>query len=316
MRRIWIPAVGAVVCAIALVGCKPAAGDDVAGGPSEAGPSAVASSQAQKSPAARLALSGETSPTPPALTHPTGTGTPLPRRSPTEILSTSLPARAERPVIAPSVPTFETPQHGSGAFAIASGGTGVVGGGKTLVKYQVELETGIDWGTVTPWSPGGFAAAVDSILGNEHGWIASAAHPVTDPDEGMNNASWSFQRVSDGTYGVRIRLATPDTVDKLCGSAGVDTEGVYSCRYGKNIMINLRRWLYGAVGFRDIAAYRQMVISHEVGHFLGFNHMLCPGAGQLAPVMQTQTIGLEGCLPNPYPFTEDGRFVMGPWAPS
>jgi hypothetical protein len=96
----------------------------------------------------------------------------------------------------------------------------------------------------------------------------------------------------------------------------LDTQGVYSCRYGKNILINLRRWLKGAPGFTDLPFYRTMVINHEMGHFLGFNHMLCPGSGALAPVMQTQTIALNGCLSNPDPFTADGEFVVGPWAPS
>ncbi|MCP2324630.1 hypothetical protein HDA40_003137 [Hamadaea flava] len=314
MRRFWVPVVTAVVCATALVGCKPSVPGEVADGPSDVGPSAVASSSAGKATTEKLTLAGAATETPGVT--PTRTTTPLPRRSPAKILSTTLPAKSERGVVLPQVPKFEVPQHGAGTFTIAGGGSGVVGAGETLVKYQVELEQGISWGTVPPWTAASFAAAVDGILANERGWIASAAHPVTDADEGMSNESWSFQRVSDGSYGVRVRLATPATVDKLCGSAGVDTEGVYSCRYGKNILINLGRWLYGAVGFRDMAAYRQMVISHEMGHFLGFNHMLCPGAGQLAPVMQTQTIALDGCLPNPYPFTVDGRFVMGPWAPS
>jgi hypothetical protein len=62
--------------------------------------------------------------------------------------------------------------------------------------------------------------------------------------------------------------------------------------------------------------YRASVINHEVGHFLGFDHMKCPGPGQLAPVMNTQTTELDGCRPNPYPFAPDGAFVTGPWQPS
>ncbi|MEV6966662.1 DUF3152 domain-containing protein [Hamadaea sp. NPDC051192] len=314
MRRFWVPVVTALVCVTALAGCKPAAPDELAGGPGGAEPSAVATTSAGRTATEKLPLGGAATETPGVT--PTRTTTPLPRHSPAKILSTTLPAKSERGVVVPQAPKFEVPQHGAGTFAIATGSTGIVGGGETLVKYQVELEQGISWGTVSPWTVASFAAAVDGVLADPRGWIASAAHPVTDADEGMSNESWSFQRVSDGSYGVRVRLATPDTVDRLCASAGVDTEGVYSCRYGKNILINLGRWLYGAVDFRDMAAYRQMVISHEMGHFLGFDHMLCPGAGQLAPVMQIQTIALDGCLPNPYPFTVDGRFVMGPWAPS
>jgi len=208
------------------------------------------------------------------------------------------------------------PTKGAGTFTVASGSSGIVGTGTTLVKYQVELEQGISWGTNTPWTAAGFGDVVDGILAGDRSWIASGLHPVTDADEQMTDASWAFQRVSDGSYSVRVRLATPDTVDKLCGSAGVDTQGVYSCRYGKNILINLRRWLKGATGFTDLPVYRTMVINHEMGHFLGFNHMKCPGAGKLAPVMQTQTIALNGCLPNPHPFTAEGEFVIGPWAAS
>jgi hypothetical protein len=133
----------------------------------------------------------------------------------------------------------------------------------------------------------------------------------------MDNASWSFQRVSGATYSVRVRLATPDTVDKLCGQYGVHTQGVYSCRYGQTEMINLRRWLNGVPGFGvTLDEYHTMVIDHEMGHFLGFDHMLCPASGKPAPVMQTQTIDLGACKPNPYPFADDGTFITGPWAAS
>jgi Protein of unknown function (DUF3152) len=43
------------------------------------------------------------------------------------------------------------------------------------------------------------------------------------------------------------------------------------------------------------------VVNHEVGHWLGFGHSRCSGAGRLAPVMQQQSIGLEGCTFNPWP---------------
>jgi hypothetical protein len=115
---------------------------------------------------------------------------------------------------------------------------------------------------------------------------------------------------------VRILLATPGTVDKMCGSIGLKTVGQYSCRYSNIILINLRRWLRGASGFPiDLAGYHTMVINHEMGHQLGFKHMLCPSAGTLAPVMMQETINIGGCLPNIYPFAPDGTFVDGPYAP-
>jgi hypothetical protein len=209
------------------------------------------------------------------------------------------------------------PPHGAGTFTVGSGGTDIVGTGTTLVKYRIEVEDGIDWGSNSAWTPAGFAATVDRIIAAPRGWTESGRSPVTNAAKQMTAASWSFQRVSGDDYNVRIRLATPATVDKLCGSYGMDTQGVYSCRFGQTEMINLRRWLKGAPGFPiDLAGYRTMVIDHEMGHFLGFDHMHCPGAGTLAPVMQTQTIDLEGCAPNAHPYTADGTFITGAWAPS
>ena len=265
--------------------------------------------------------------TPSALPSPTkAKPKPKPKPSPTKAKPKpsatapvkSVSAGADKPAAKPS-PTATndgTPTKGAGTFTVANGSTDVVGTGDTLVKYRVELEDGIVWGKVTKWTPEGFADAVNAIIADPRGWTQSAEHPVTDAAEKMTDASWRFQQVDDSSYGVRIRLATPDTVDKLCGSAGVDTENVYSCRYGKTIMINLRRWLHGATGFTNLSLYRTMVINHETGHFLGFNHMKCPGKGQAAPVMQTQTIALGGCKPNQYPFATDGTFIVGPWTSS
>jgi hypothetical protein len=208
------------------------------------------------------------------------------------------------------------PARGAGTFSVADGGTDVVGTGSTLVKYRVEVEDGIAWGTNPVWLPPQFAAVVDKAVAGPDGWTKSAQFPVTNVPENMTNASWSFQRVSGADYSVRLRLATPDTVDKLCGAVGVHTQGQFSCRYGQTILINLRRWLRGVAGFPPALQFRDMTINHEMGHFLGFDHMLCPAPGKPAPIMQTQSMALNGCTPNPFPFADDGTFIDGPWAPS
>ena len=208
------------------------------------------------------------------------------------------------------------PAMGSGSFTVAPGGTAVVGTGATLVTYRVEVEAGISWASGPVWTPEGFAAAVDGVLADPQGWIASAEHPVTDAAQHMNGASWSFQRVSGGDFSVRILLATPGTVDRLCGAIGLQTVGQYSCRYGNVILINLRRWLRGAPGVPiDLTDYHTMVINHEMGHRLGFAHMRCPSPGSLAPVMMQETIDIGDCLPNAYPFAPDGTFIDGPYSP-
>jgi uncharacterized protein DUF3152 len=208
------------------------------------------------------------------------------------------------------------PRNGAGTFTGATGGTDVVGTGATLVKYRVEVEDGIPWGSTPVVTSASFAVAVDNAIAGPQGWTRSAESPITYADNHLTNASWSFQRVSGNEYSVRIRLATPDTVDKLCAAVGVQTQGIYSCRYGQTILVNLRRWLKGIAGFPAGIAYKDMVINHELGHFLGFDHMKCPGDGKVAPVMQVQTITLNGCTPNAFPFGGDGTFILGPWAPS
>jgi hypothetical protein len=207
------------------------------------------------------------------------------------------------------------PAGGAGTFAVAPGGTGVVGTGATLITYRIEVEEGISWGANPVWTPESFAAEADGILADPRGWIASVQSPVTDAAQHMYGASWSFQRVSGDSFTVRVLLATPGTVDRMCGSIGLHTVGVYSCRIGKIVLINLRRWLNAAPGFpMNLDRYHTMVINHEMGHALGFQHMLCPAGGGLAPIMSEETMDLGGCQPNEYPFAPDGSFVDGPYS--
>jgi len=242
------------------------------------------------------------------------------RAAPSANASSPADAPAASPSSSPSPslpPDSAIPKKGAGTFATAPGTGRVIGSGRKLVRYRVELETGIDWGDLPKWTPTSFGNTVDEILAAPQGWTWSAKHPVTNAKVHLTKATWSFQRVRSNNYDVRIRLATPTTVNKACGAAGLTTEGVYSCKFGKTIMINLRRWLRGAPDYPvSLDDYHTGVINHEMGHFLGFNHMSCPGAGQPGPVMQTQTIDLGGCVPNVHPFAASGRFITGPWRPS
>jgi hypothetical protein len=79
----------------------------------------------------------------------------------------------------------------------------------------------------------------------------------------------------------------------------------WSCNVSPNVVINFDRWKGASAAWNaaggSLDDYRSMVINHEVGHNLGFYHKNCGGAGQPAPVMQQQSIDLQGCVFNPWP---------------
>ncbi len=81
---------------------------------------------------------------------------------------------------------------------------------------------------------------------------------------------------------------------------------LYSCRVGRHVILNVDRWRSGARAFPgSLAQYRQMVVNHETGHWLGLGHASCPGRGRAAPVMQQQSKGMQGCVPNAWPLDHE-----------
>jgi hypothetical protein len=199
------------------------------------------------------------------------------------------------PDVDPSASTVPVPQAGSGQFVTAGGGSGAVGSGR-VYRYVVVVEDGAG----VP--PDDFAAAIERTLADPRGWTA--------------NRRWGFQRVSGGPSDVTVHLATPATTDRLCDAAGVETLGEVSCRGGRNVVINLKRWLLGVPWYAEaLEEYRHMVVNHEVGHFLGHGHVRCGRADTPAPVMQRQSFGLDGCVRNAWPFPDQRTFVTGPATP-
>jgi hypothetical protein len=176
-------------------------------------------------------------------------------------------------------------QQGSGTVGVVDGTSPVYGTGP-LERFLIEVEdgTGVD-GTA-------FAQAVEATLGDLRSW--------------GNGGRLSFQRVGlaaaqTGQYEFRVSLVSPGSMEIYCPGAG--TGGYTSCRYGERAVINLARWETAVPEYQsDIGTYRQYVVNHEVGHALGQGHQQCPGPGRLAPVMQQQTLGLNGCAKNPWPY--------------
>jgi hypothetical protein len=174
-------------------------------------------------------------------------------------------------------------EQGSGSLTVVPGTSAVQGSGP-LQRFVVEVEDGIGVDGAT------FAAAVEATLGDPRSW--------------GSGGRMSFQRVDateQGAYEFRVSLVSPGSMERYC--PGVGTGGYTSCRYGERAVINLARWETAVPDYQgDVATYRQYVVNHEVGHALGNGHQPCPGPGQAAPVMQQQTLGLEGCARNAWPF--------------
>jgi Protein of unknown function (DUF3152) len=176
-------------------------------------------------------------------------------------------------------------EEGAGTVSVVDGSSPVFGSGP-LRRFVVEVEDGIGVDGAA------FAKAVEATLSDPRSW--------------GSGGRMSFQRVgiaeeSAASYDFKVSLVSPGSMETYC--PGVGTGGYTSCRYGERAVINLARWATAVPHYDgDIATYRHYVVNHEVGHALGNGHVDCPGPGELAPVMLQQTLSLEGCAKNAWPF--------------
>jgi hypothetical protein len=215
------------------------------------------------------------------------------------------PVAAAPPAAAP--PAAETVQptptaspvvagKGLGTFTTVQANGPVVGTGETLRRYKVEVEDGIGVDPVTT------ARQVQDILADSRSWTT----------DGKN----SFQLVASGGYDFTVRIASPEAVDRICATAGLDTGGEVNCNVDRQVMVNIKRWTTGSPKFSGpIEDYRALIINHEVGHRIGRTHLGCPGPGQPAPAMMQQIYGLEGCVSNAWPYSAAGAYLGGPARP-
>ncbi|HEX9679175.1 MAG TPA: DUF3152 domain-containing protein [Candidatus Saccharimonadales bacterium] len=121
-------------------------------------------------------------------------------------------------------------------------------------------------------------------------------------DRGWLQAGYFFGRVQQASQADFI--LTLIAAELLDGIPGCDHN--WSCRSGNGVYINEDRWNGATTAWNkaggNLRDYRHMVVNHEIGHYLGHGHYHCSDSpSNLAPVMQQQSIDLEGCHFNPWP---------------
>jgi Protein of unknown function (DUF3152) len=187
------------------------------------------------------------------------------------------PAASQQPV----------PDAGAGTISIVDIPSGPVKSTGRTVAYGIDIEDGL------PVSAADFASVVHAVLVDDRGWQAK--------DDVRFVPVSPAERAGGAPVDILVTLASPTLTAKLCAPLNTSVQQV-SCWNGSRSVLNLTRWMLGASTYGDdLAAYRDYLVSHEVGHGLGHGHVHCPGAGRPAPVMVQQTKDLEGCTAWPWP---------------
>lgn len=177
----------------------------------------------------------------------------------------------------------DVPETASGDLVVVAGSSPAPHPEREVRRVRVEVENGLDIDRDL------FAATVIDTLNDPRGWGG----------DGSVSFAWT-----DGAADIRVVLASPGTVDQMC--APLETVGLYSCGREGRAVLNHMRWVEATEEFDDRTEYRQYLVNHEVGHLLGQPHVECPAAGEVAPIMQQQTIGVAPCVPNAWPFPDEG----------
>ena len=225
---------------------------------------------------------------PPTITPPTPSASPTVAPTPT------------RPTPVLSLPG-PVPSAGRGSFGYDDRQGAVLGRAGVLHRFRVAVEHG------SGEDVHAFGDAVQRALAGPGSWV--------------DGGQLRLQRVAPGSrYDFTIYLATANTAGRLCRNGGINIRvggrPYTSCRVAGKVVINLDRWRTSVphlVRARlPLDTYRLYVINHEVGHQLGHHHERCPGVGRPAPVMQQQTLFLNGCTPNPWVYLGGKRYTGPP----
>lgn len=195
--------------------------------------------------------------------------------------ATPLPSHEDSPDAPAAAPPIVIPEAGKGATRTAHFTRPDPQRNGRAIRVRVDVENEL------PFDPEDIARQAADTLQDQRSWTGRGA--------GVH-----FDFVGDAPADFTIHLLTPASVDRNC--LPLRTGGEVSCQNGQAIHLNAKRWAYAVPDYRgDIPLYRQYLVNHETGHFLGHGHVGCPAPGRPAPVMMQQTKGLQGCLANPWP---------------
>jgi hypothetical protein len=138
-----------------------------------------------------------------------------------------------------------------------------------LIRYTTSVDSDVNYDSRK------FANEVAIYLADPDGW-----------------AQWDTFVVGKGKT---IRLCAPHTLK----AEGCKDEELSCATIGGNeIWLNAKRWIHGSSASKlPLDQYRQYMVTHEMGHSLGYDHVQCPGSGP-APIMMQQTLGIGKCSPN------------------
>jgi hypothetical protein len=143
------------------------------------------------------------------------------------------------------------------------------------MRYATVVDPGVDY------DPRQFAQEIAVYLADPDGWLSRGV---------------TFTRVADSSKAHVVIHLTPASRMK---AIGCDSHLSCAESNGRRIHLNAMRWGEGARESKlPLKAYRQYMVTHEMGHILGYDHTSCPGTGVPAPVMIQQTLGIGQCKPN------------------
>lgn len=155
------------------------------------------------------------------------------------------------------------------------------------VRYRLERRT-------TDAATADFEDVVRRTLDDPRGWMRAG-----------------FRLVQDPRAAYVVRLGEPAAVHRWC--LPYDVNYTYSCQNGPVVALNAERWRTATTRWTgSLAAYKAMLVNHEVGHLLGQHHPpspQCRTPGRPARIMSQQSTELDGCLPNPWPLPAEVAYA-------